>query len=231
MITSIIFDLDGTLVNSIKDLASACNHALRILNYPEKNIEEYCQFVGNGVIELFKRCLPADCKTPENIERMKVEFRKYYGDHLLDETLPYNGIKELLNVFVQENEKKRANGASENELFKLAIATNKPDKFAHIIVNNFFPNVFDVIYGAREGFERKPSPEIINIILKDFNRDKDTAVMIGDSNVDIYTALNAGIRSIGCSWGFRGESELKDAGAEYIAHSSNEIYDFIKQMK
>ncbi|OUM62093.1 hypothetical protein PIROE2DRAFT_62132 [Piromyces sp. E2] len=233
MITTVIFDLDGTLTNSIKDLADACNHALTVLNYPTRTIDEYCKFVGNGVMLLFKRCLPDDCKTPENVETMKNEFRKYYSEHLLDNTIPYDGIKELLEALTSEKEKRKSNGASEKELLKLAILTNKPDNFAHIIVNTLFPNTFDIIYGSREGHERKPSPEVINIILKDFNREndpKESAVMIGDSNVDIFTAQNAKIHSIGCSWGFRGEEELITAGAEFIAHKPIEIYDFIQKM-
>ncbi|ORX85333.1 HAD-superfamily hydrolase, subfamily IA, variant 1 [Anaeromyces robustus] len=230
MINTIIFDLDGTLINSIKDLAEACNHALTILNYPIRDIGEYNQLVGNGVMKLFERCLPEGHKTPENIERMKIEFRKYYADHLLDNTLPYEGIKELIEAFIKENEKRKSEGASENELYKLAVATNKPNKNAHTLVNNFFPNQFDVIYGAREGIPTKPSPIIINTILKDLNREANSAVMIGDSNVDIFTGQNAGTRTIGCTWGFRGEDELKNAGAEYIAHTAMDIFNFIKQM-
>jgi len=232
MISKIVFDLDGTLKNSIKDLATACNYALTTLNYPVRTITEYCKMVGDGVMVLFKRCLPEGAKTEENVEKMKTEFRKYYSEHLLDETLPYDGIKELLEAISQENEKRKANGASENELLKLAVATNKPNNFAHIIVNTFFPNCFDAIYGTREGYERKPSPEVINIILKDFNREtvpRDSVVMIGDSNVDIFTAKNAKVHSIGCSWGFRGEEELKAAGAEFIAHKPIEIYEFIQK--
>ncbi|ORX50326.1 phosphoglycolate phosphatase, bacterial [Piromyces finnis] len=233
MITTVIFDLDGTLTNSIKDLADACNHALTVLNYPIRTIDEYYKFVGNGVMVLFERCLPDGHKTPENVESMKNEFRKYYSEHLLDNTIPYDGINELLEALINENKKRKNNGVPDKELLKLAILTNKPDNFAHIIVNKLFPNIFDIIYGSREGHERKPSPEVIDIILKDFNREKDpkeSAVMIGDSNVDIFTAQNAKIHSIGCSWGFRGEEELVTAGAEFIAHKPIEIYDFIQKM-
>jgi len=232
MISTVVFDLDGTLTNSIKDLATACNHALTTLNYPVRTVSEYCKLVGDGIMVLFKRCLPEGAKTEENVEKMKIEFRKYYSEHLLDETLPYDGIKEMLEAFVKENERRKANGASDKELLKLAVATNKPDNFAHTIVNTFFPNHFDVIYGTREGYERKPSPEVINMILKDFNREmepKDSIVMIGDSNVDIFTAKNANVHSIGCSWGFRGEDELKAAGAEFIAHKPIEIFEFIQK--
>ena len=158
---------------------------------------------------------------------------KYYGEHLLDNTLPYDGIKELLEALIKENKKRKDNGSSEKELLKLAVLTNKPDDYAHKIINALLPNTFDIIYGSREGYEKKPSPEVINIILKDLNREndpKESVVIIGDSNVDIFTAKNAKTHSIGCSWGFRGEEELVTAGAEFIAHKPIEIYDILQKM-
>ena len=233
MIKTIIFDLDGTLFNTVKDMAEACNHALTVLNYPTRTIDEYYKFIGNGLTMLYKRCLPDDWKTPENLEKMKNEFTKYYSEHLLDNTLPYDGIKELLETLAKENKKRKENGSSEKELLKLAVLTNKPDDYAHTIVNTLLPNTFDIIYGSREGYQKKPSPEVVNIILKDLNREndpKESVVIIGDSNVDIFTAQNAKIHSIGCSWGFRGEEELVTSGAEFIAHKPIEIYNIIQKM-
>ena len=233
MIKTLIFDLDGTLFNTVKDMANACNHALTVLNYPTRTIDEYYKFIGNGLTLLYKRSLPEECKTPENLEKMKNEFTKYYGEHLLDNTLPYDGIRELFEAFGKENKKRKDKGFPEKELLKFAVLTNKPDDYAHTIVNTLLPNTFDIIYGSREDHERKPSPKVIDIILKDLNREnepKESIVMIGDSNVDIFTAQNAKIHSIGCSWGFRGEEELVNAGAEFIAHKPNEIYDIIQKI-
>ena len=207
-----IFDLDGTLANTLCDLANAVNFGLEKLGYPVHSTEKYKLFVGNGVNKLCLRALPEDKKSESN--KLLALFTSYYEENYLSETTAYEGIPEVL-------QKLSDNG------FKIAVATNKPQLFAEIIVHKLFPDInFHAILGSCDKREKKPSPQIIYTILSDFDEDI-KAFMIGDSDVDIMTAKNAEIASVGCTWGFRGEKELADAGADFIAHKPLDILTFL----
>ncbi|MDE5854783.1 MAG: HAD family hydrolase [Ruminococcus sp.] len=215
----IIFDLDGTLVNSIKDLANAVNYGLSELGYPKHSTESYKQMVGNGAKKLCYRALPDDKK--EDTEKLYTIFKEYYNWHYLDNTKLYKGIKNLIhNIFTYGR--------------PIAVATNKPQDVAIKIVKTLIPNIYSdyiTILGGCEERPHKPDPAIIYKILTENPDFNDSAVMIGDSNVDIQTAKNAGIHSIGCTWGFRNREELEKEGAEYIVDSPEQIMDIIYDLE
>lgn len=210
----VIFDLDGTLLNTIDDLGYACNYALEKTGYPTYPISAYPAKVGNGINNLIRRALPETERTEENIMRVRTFFVPYYNEHNCDYTRPYDGIAELL-------QKLKAQG------HQLAVASNKYQAATEKIVNHFFPGVFDVILGEREGVERKPDPQIVFDILTILNgkmvKDK-TVNYIGDSLVDYETAKNAHVPFVACSWGFVPREKLVAAGIEHIVDCPDDIH-------
>lgn len=207
-----IFDLDGTLANTLCDLADATNYALQKLGYPVHPYESYKKFVGNGVQKLCYRALPDDKK--EDTDRLLEIFSEYYGKHFLDKTNLYDGMKKCLDILKENN-------------VTLAVATNKPQNFARQIINKLLPEFdFVKVLGGCAERPKKPDTTIISEIISGLPEDN-RVFMIGDSNVDIQTAKNAGISSIGCVWGFRGREELENAGADFIAEIPSDIAEFI----
>ncbi len=210
--TTVIFDLDGTIADTIEDLADAVNYGLRKLGCPEHDINSYKQFVGNGAMKLCIRALPEGKK--DMSEKLLDLFHEYYDVHYLDKTKLYDGIKDTLDVLA-------ANGIT------LAVATNKPQDAARKIVEKLLPDVpFTKVLGGCDERPKKPDSTVINEILNGLSEDN-TVYMIGDSNVDIQTAKNCGILSIGCVWGFRGRTELEAAGADFIAEKAEDITKII----
>lgn len=210
--TLAIFDLDGTLADTLYDLADAVNYGLKQLGYPVHPYESYKTFVGNGVQKLCYRALPKDKK--DDTERLHAIFTEYYNEHFLDKTVIYEGMLEVLDLLT-------AKGVT------LAVATNKPHDFAVKIVEKLLPQYdFVKVLGGCDKREKKPDPAIIHEITDELPIGTKT-YMIGDSDVDIITAINAGISSIGCLWGFRSYDELNGAGADYIAAKPSDILDFI----
>lgn len=212
MLKLLIFDLDGTLVNSVADLADATNYALNKYGYPIHDEEKYNYFVGNGVLKLIERALPENERTEEQIKILREDFSEYYNVHYKDKTRPYNGIPEVLH-------KLRKKG------LQLAVASNKPDEFTKIIVNHFFPDTFSCVQGGLDGVPKKPDPQIVLSIMEKFSVSPDECLFIGDTNVDILTGKNSGVCTIGCLWGFRDFEELSSAGADYIISDPEEILD------
>ena len=208
----IIFDLDGTLLNTIDDLGYACNYALEQTGYPTHPIEAYPQKVGNGINNLIRRALPESERTEENVLRVRAHFVPYYNEHNCDYTRPYEGIPELLSTL-------KAQG------HQLTVASNKYQAATEKIVNHFFPNTFDVILGEREGIERKPNPQIVYDILNQLStvNYQLPTLYVGDSLVDMQTAQNAGVPFVACSWGFVPREQLVTAGIECIADTPQEI--------
>lgn len=209
-----IFDLDGTLVDSLGDLADACNNGLRKFGYPVHELEKYRYFVGDGVLKLVERILPEEKRSEESIAALKAEFDSYYNVHYADKTHPYDGIVSLLDKLAERG-------------VKLAVASNKPDEFTKAVVKVFFEGKFDMVVGKCPDTEKKPAPDILLKIMDALDVSADETVMIGDTNVDIRTAKNAGVSSIGCLWGFRTMEELEQAGADHIVSSPNEILKYI----
>ena len=208
----IIFDLDGTLLNTIGDLADAVDYVMRSRNLPEHTNAEYRQMVGGGIKRLVERALPSELAENEAyVEECVAQFRRYYVDNIDRHTIPYEGIHELLH-------KLQDNGAM------LAVASNKFQHGVDRLVAKFFGDIeFVAIEGNREGAPLKPDPAIIDNILRKAGVERHDAVMIGDSGIDIRTATNAGIESIGVSWGFRFAEELYDAGATTVVTTAEEL--------
>ena len=210
-----IFDLDGTLVNSIYDLADAVNTALAERGYPVHSVDEYRFFVGNGAKKLCERALPEDRRSEEETVSLQGRFSEIYRKNCLVKTLPYDGIPELID---------RLSDAG----IKCAVASNKPDEFSKEIVEALFgKGRFDLVVGKREGVPTKPAPQIVEHILGELGVPKEDSIFIGDSYVDVETAHNAGLPCIGCVWGFRGENELKAAGCDHIAYKPGDIFDIL----
>ncbi len=213
---TIIFDLDGTLINTIADLGLACNHALACAGYPTHELAEYPHLVGNGVNKLIERALPISAKqnkqqTEAEIQRLRKDFIPYYNAHNCDHTVPYEGIKEVLATLKQR-------GA------KLAVASNKYQEATRKIIDHYFPSTFDVVFGEREGVPRKPDPQVVHDILALLPDEK--VVYVGDSLVDIATARNAGLPVIACSWGFVSREELAAAKPDYLIDTTREILNY-----
>ena len=215
MIKYIIFDLDGTLVNSIYDLADSVNYVLKQNGYAEHPLESFYYFVGNGTLKLIERALPEDKRTANEIERVHSQFAERYSKNYLNKTIPYNGINELLDELDKRG-------------IKYSVASNKTDIFTREIINGLFPNNrFDVIIGKKEGNPTKPNPKIIYDILEGKNFTPNEILFVGDSSVDIQTGHNANLKAVGCLWGFRDERELKEAGADFIISKPTELLKII----
>ncbi len=214
----LIFDLDGTLLNTIDDLGYACNHALQLAGYPVHPIEAYPAMVGNGISNLIRRALPEAVRTEETILRVREFFVPYYDEHNCDFTRPYAGIPELLATL-------KAQG------HLLAVASNKYQAATEKIVNHFYPGIFDVIFGEREGVNRKPDPQIVYDILNTLNSQPSTLnsqlIYLGDSLVDRDTARNAGLPFVACSWGFVPRERLVEEGIEHIIDQPVDLLNYV----
>ncbi|MBO5890547.1 MAG: HAD family hydrolase [Alistipes sp.] len=208
----VIFDLDGTLLNTIGDLADAVDYVMRSRNLPEHTNAEYRQMVGGGIKRLVERALPAELAANEQyVEECVTQFRRYYVDNIDRHTIPYEGMPELLR-------KLQSMGV------KLAVASNKFQHGTDRLVAKFFGDIdFVAVEGNREGAPLKPDPEIVNNILRLTGISREECVMVGDSGIDIRTAKAANIDSIGVSWGFRFAEELYDAGATIVATTMEEL--------
>lgn len=207
----VIFDLDGTLLDTVADLAGATNQALARCGYPTHPVEAYYQFVGNGINKLFARALPAEHSTEEEVMRIRALFVPYYNEHNADCSRPYPGVVELLAALQERG-------------VKLAVASNKYHEATLKLVRHFFPDIrFASIYGQREGVPIKPAPDVVYDILRDTGVAPEQVLYVGDSGVDMLTASNAGVESVGVSWGFRSIEELREHGAVHIIHEASTI--------
>ncbi len=206
---AILFDLDGTLTDTLSDLASSVNYAMREFGFPERTLEEVRCFVGNGVRRLIYSSVPenTDEKTAEDCLGI---FKEYYKNNSLVKTKPYDGIIPML-----ENLKKQG--------LKTAVVTNKMHEAAEDIVRIFFGDLIDITLGQVDGVAQKPQPDGIYHVLEKLGASKEKAVYVGDSEVDCITAENAGIPCIGVTWGFRDKSVLIENGADFIADAPEEI--------
>lgn len=207
----VIFDLDGTLLNTIADLAQSTNHALVALGYPTHEEKEYNFMVGNGINKLFERALPEESRTEENVLRVRKEFVPYYDQHNADKSCPYPGITELLDEL-------QAKG------LQLAVASNKYQAATEKLIAHYFPNIrFTAVFGQREGVNVKPDPTVVHDILKIAQLSTKDVLYVGDSGVDMQTANNAEVTSCGVTWGFRPRTELETFHPDYIVDKAEEI--------
>ena len=211
-----IFDLDGTLLDTIGDLAEACNYMLALRGLGSHTREEYAKMVGNGILNLVKRALPEELRTPEYVGAAREDFLAYYTANIDRYTVPYEGIREVLHTLQESG-------------WEMAVASNKFDEGTKQLVASIFPEVdFKAIYGNREGFPLKPDKALLDIIMEECGASIETTTMIGDSGVDMQTAKNAGVRSVGCSWGFRSREELEEYGADHIIDRPIELLNILK---
>jgi phosphoglycolate phosphatase len=205
---AVIFDLDGTLVNSLQDLADATNYALKCYGQPGHKVEDFRQMVGEGTRTLISRTLRPDKQ--ELIEQVLVKMREKYMQICLDKSRPYKGLMEVITELAQRK-------------IKLAVLTNKDQKMAQKIVGHFFAGFFQIIKGTIEAVPVKPQPAATLQVLKELGVRPTEAMFVGDSNIDIQTAKAAGVKAVGVSWGFRGKAELIEAGADLIIEEPKEL--------
>ena len=210
---AVIFDLDGTLLDTLGDLHAAVNHALRAFSFPERSIDEVRRFIGNGVVKLMQRSTPENTDEKTDKECLDV-FREYYLIHMRDMTAPYEGVVELI-------EKLREKG------IKTAVVSNKLHQAVYELCQDYFPGLIDEAIGVSVESERKPSPVNVYKAMEKLGVSADECIYIGDSEVDVQTSHNAGVKCVGVTWGFRDREELVEAGAEMIADNCNEIFHII----
>jgi len=211
----VIFDLDGTLLNTIADLAAATNQALQHYGYPTHDTEAYRFFVGNGINKLFECALPEGERTEENVLKIRSRFVPYYDEHNADLSCPYPGIPELLSVLQQEE-------------IMLAVASNKYQATTRKLIAHYFPAInFVEVLGQREGIPAKPDPSIVHDIIAKASVKKEEVLYVGDSNVDMQTAHNAGVTAVGVAWGFRPRTELEALHPAYIIEKAAELLSLL----
>ena len=214
----IIFDLDGTLLNTIADLAQATNQALQQYNYSTHDVESYRFMVGNGINKLFERALPDSERTTRNILKIRESFLAYYDKHNADLTTPYEGIEILLDTLQKQG-------------YMLAVASNKYQAATSKLIEKYFPQIhFCEVYGQRENIPAKPSPQVVETIMQSTCTTADEVVYIGDSDVDMMTGKNAKVTTVGVSWGFRPRTELEQHNPSFIADKAADIWEFIRKM-
>lgn len=212
---AVIFDLDGTLLNTLDDLADSTNYALSRFGYPTRTIEEVRQFVGNGVAKLIERAIPEGKNNP-NFEKCLAIFKENYAQNMYNKTAPYNGIIEMLSNLKSKG-------------IKIAVVSNKFDLAVKELCKKYFEGFIDFAAGENEsqGIKKKPAPDTVISALNEFNFAPEDAVYVGDSDVDIMTAKNSKMSCISVTWGFRDEKFLLENGATILINAPSEIYNHL----
>lgn len=217
MYKAVIFDLDGTLLDTLTDLYESANKMLDLSGYPSRTIDEIRQFVGNGMKKLVERCLP--CRVEEKeFENLYNRFRKIYSENMENNTCPYDGIEDCLKTL-------------KNMGIASIVISNKNHDAVNNLCNKYFGNLVSASYGVRDGVLPKPDKEMVKIALDKFSLNENECIFVGDSETDILTAKNASIRSIGVLWGFRSFEVLRNSGADEIINNPSEIVNLIKKNK
>lgn len=211
----VIFDLDGTLLNTIADLGAATNHALQVMGFPVHDPAQYPFMVGNGITKLIERALPAENRNEDTISRTREIFLEYYGKHCMDLSVPYPGIPDLLDQLTAKG-------------VKVAVASNKYMAGVVKLIGHFFPGVpWQAVEGHTAGRPTKPDPAIVHDIMTATGMEKDNVLYVGDSGVDMDTARHAGLDSIGVTWGFRPRTELEEHKASHIIDHPNDLLNYL----
>ena len=210
---TVIFDLDGTLLNTLEDLADAVNFALGAMGWPARSLEEVRQFVGNGVGNLMARAVPAGTAEEDEAKCLSL-FRDHYAAHMMDKTAPYPGIIKLLKALREKG-------------YKLAVVSNKFDAAVRGLVEDYFPGLFHTAAGESPAAPKKPDPAMVFQALRALGKNGARAVYVGDSDVDLATARNAGLPCISVTWGFRDAGFLRAHGAAALADTPDELLELV----
>jgi len=211
----VIFDLDGTLLNTIADLGKACNYALGEMGFPVHELDSYPFMVGNGVMRLIERALPAGNRGKATVDAVSKYFFDFYGCHCMDMTRPYHGVEELLDNLVAQG-------------VMVAVASNKYQDAVTMLIGHYFPTIdWTAVEGQRDSRPTKPCPQVVFDIMEKAGVAAGDVLYVGDSGVDIDTARNAGVEMVGVTWGFRPEKELIEHNAIHIVHDASEIMGLI----
>lgn len=212
---TVVFDLDGTLLNTLDDLKNSVNYALESNGYPARTKEEIRRFVGNGILLLIQRALPSGEKNPD-FDKVFASFKEHYGIHCNDLTKPYDGIMELLELFKEKG-------------IKMAIVSNKADFAVKELSEIYFKGIIPVAIGEKEseGIRKKPAPDTVMEALRELDSSTEKAVYVGDSEVDLATAQNCGMDYILCEWGFREKKQLEEIGGKVFVKKPSEIADLL----
>ena len=210
MYQNVIFDLDGTLLNTLDDLADAGNWVCRNHGWPTHPVEEFKKFVGNGLAKMAERFAPEGWKSPEKVQEILSEYMPYYDAHKADKTAPYAGMAELLARLKEHG-------------INIAVLSNKANELAGPVVEGYYPGVFPRVQGAVDGLPTKPDPTLLHRLMKEMGAEVKNTLFVGDSNVDIQTAKNGGLTSCGVLWGFRSRAELEAEKADYIVENPTQL--------
>ena len=213
MYKHVIFDLDGTLLNTIDDLADTGNHVCTLHGWPTHTVDAFKLMVGNGIPKLVERFAPQGT-SQEMLDQAYQEFMDWYGVHKEDKTAPYAGMPEVAKAL-------REAGVS------IAVLSNKADVMAGPVVEHYYPGIFPVVQGALPGLPTKPDPTLLHKLMERLGATREDTLFVGDSNVDIRTAKNGGLTGCGVLWGFRSREELEAAGADVIVSTPQELQDLI----
>ncbi len=212
---AVIFDLDGTLLNTYEDLANAVNFALKENGLPTHPAEKYKLFAGNGTDMMITRALPLENRNEEMLDKVRKLYFEYYNAHSGECTRPYDGIVEMLKELKSKG-------------FKLAVVSNKIDFMTRAVVKEYFGDtMFDFVTGQCDGITPKPDPSMVFKVMKEFKVTADECVFVGDSGVDAETGKNAGIFTVGVLWGFRDKKELLECGASTVISKAQELLNYV----
>lgn len=215
----IIFDLDGTLLDTIQDLTDSVNEVMEEMGYPLHSPEDYKKKVGNGFRKLVERSLPEDARDEKTVDRAVSAFVEAYDRRYMDKTAPYEGILDLLAVLCEKG-------------IAVGVNSNKRSDYTNALIQKFFAHIpFVDVYGEREGIPKKPDPAGALELLKLMGLKKDEVLYIGDSDTDMLTGKNAGLDTVGVSWGFRGRKELEAYGGTYVVDRPDEIPGLLERSK
>ena len=211
---AVFFDLDGTLANSLADLANSVNYVLSQNGFPTHNAECYKYFAGDGILKMIERAVPSEYSSDPIVYELKDRFMEYYAKHYADNTVAYDGLNELVDALKQK-------------VIKIAVVTNKAQEMAEKVVNKLFGDSFDYILGLREGIPAKPDPTGIFMAMKELDVEPKECAFVGDTGMDVAGGVNAGAYPIGVLWGFREKQELVKFGAKEFASNAKELLNII----
>lgn len=210
MFRAVFFDLDGTLADSVEDLATATNYALSKYGFPKREVKQYRYFAGDGFAKMIERAMPDTAEARAVFEELKKTFTEYYNKHYYDKTVAYDGLSALVKRLKAEG-------------IKLAVVTNKNQSMAELVVGKLFGDSFDLVLGMREGIPAKPDPTAIYMAMEQLGVVSAETAFVGDTSMDITAGINASLYSIGVLWGFREAAELIGAGANTLVKNAAEL--------